>query len=88
MGRDVGETVRRVLRERVELARDPDALADGDDLFDAGLTSHGSVELMLALEDELGIVFPDETLTRSTFSSIGSIAAAVASVRAPAAGAG
>ena len=53
-----------------ELARD-------DDLFDAGLTSHASVRLMLALEDAFDVEFPDEMLQREYFSSVAAIAGAI-----------
>ncbi len=43
------------------------------DLFAAGMTSHASVNVMLALEDELDIEFPERLLKKSTFSSIASI---------------
>ncbi|MGV9480984.1 acyl carrier protein, partial [Gordonia aichiensis] len=48
-----------------------------DDLFAVGLTSHASVNVMLALEDEFDIEFPDEALKRATFSSIQSMAEVV-----------
>jgi acyl carrier protein len=76
---ELSDAVRRVLREQEEFACHD--LADDTDLFGAGLTSHGSVELMLALEAEFGVVFPDEALTRATFSSIGSIVSVLSSLR-------
>lgn len=48
-------------------------IADTDDLYAAGLTSHASVELMLQLEDEFEIEFPERLLKRSTFESISSL---------------
>jgi acyl carrier protein len=48
-------------------------IADDDDLYAAGLTSHASVELMLQLEDEFNIEFPERLLKRSTFESISSL---------------
>jgi acyl carrier protein len=56
-------------------------LGDEADLFSAGLTSHATVNVMLAIEDALGIEFPDELLNRSTFVSIESLAAAVETSR-------
>jgi len=52
-------------------------LSDTDSLYDAGMTSHASVNLMLALEADFGIEFPDRLLTRTVFMSIGSIASAI-----------
>jgi acyl carrier protein len=46
----------------------------------AGLTSLATVGLMLALEDEFDIEFPDSALSRKTFSSIEAIADTVESL--------
>lgn len=59
------------------LARPIDSLSASDDLFEAGLTSYGSVQLMLALEDEFDVEFPETMLTRKTFASFAAMAAAV-----------
>lgn len=59
----------------------PVSVADIDtsaDLYDSGLTSHASVNVMIALEDEFDVEFPDTMLQKSTFGSIDAIAAAVA----------
>lgn len=55
------------------LELDPNA-----DLYDNGLTSHASVNVMIALEDEFDVEFPDTMLQKSTFGSISAIAGAVA----------
>jgi len=47
------------------------------DLYDAGLTSFASVQLMLAIEDTFGIEFPERMLNRRTFSTIANIVASV-----------
>jgi len=59
------------------LSADVKRLGAGDDLFAAGMTSHSSVNLMLALEHEFDIEFPDRLLTREVFTSIGSIRVAL-----------
>jgi acyl carrier protein len=41
------------------------------------MTSHASVNLMLALEDAFDVEFPDRMLTRGVFDSVSSIAAAI-----------
>jgi acyl carrier protein len=51
-----------------------DSLDDSSDLYSAGMTSHSSVVLMLALENEFGLEFPPSRLNRSVFESINSIA--------------
>lgn len=47
-------------------------------LREAGLTSMQSIELLLALEDELGVELPDEALVEKTFSTAGALWSAVA----------
>jgi len=45
------------------------------------MTSHSSVNVMLALEDELDLEFPERLLRKPTFASISSIRVAVDEVR-------
>jgi acyl carrier protein len=70
------DEIRAVLRDHGRLARPIETLTDQSDLYEAGMTSHASVNVMLALEGKLGIEFPDRMLRRSVFESISSIAAA------------
>lgn len=76
------QRVRSVIAEHAALASDPQALAATDDLYQAGMTSHASVNVMLALEDTFDIEFPDAMLTREVFASIAAIAAAIADLTA------
>ena len=71
------ESVRSVVREHARLAVDADTLADDADLYASGMSSHASVNLMLALEDAFDVEFPDRMLKRDVFESISSISAAV-----------
>ena len=50
------------------------------DLYDLRMTSHASVDVMLALEDAFDIEFPDEVLKKSTFASVHNIAQVVESL--------
>lgn len=75
------EQIRRVIREHVRLPVDVDTLDDGADLYQAGMTSHASVGLMLALEDAFDVEFPDAMLTRGVFQSISSIANALGQLK-------
>ncbi|MGD0981465.1 MAG: acyl carrier protein [Solirubrobacteraceae bacterium] len=77
MSVDTNTAIREVLREHARLPVDVDTLSDDADLFTAGMTSHASVNLMLALEDAFDVEFPDRMLTRSVFESIGAITAAI-----------
>jgi acyl carrier protein len=79
---DIEQTVREVLAAHGRLPVSADQISASDDLYRAGLTSHASVGLMLALEDAFDIEFPDRMLTRSVFESVSSIAAAVSELLA------
>jgi acyl carrier protein len=70
--------IRNVLAEHGRLNKDAQQLGPEDDLYQAGLTSHASVNLMLALEAMFDVEFPDHLLNRSVFSSIESIRGALA----------
>jgi acyl carrier protein len=77
----VKDQIRAILGDHAKLsadATDPASVGDGDDLYAAGMTSHASVTVMLALEDEWDIEFPQQMLKKSTFASIDAIAAALA----------
>ena len=69
--------IRAILREHGRLTADAGQIADDADLFQAGMTSHASVNVMLALEGEFEIEFPDHMLKRSVFESIASIRTAI-----------
>jgi acyl carrier protein len=74
--------IRDVLRQHARLPAEVDTLGDDDDLFAAGMTSHASVNLMLALEDAFDVEFPDRMLTRGVFDSVTAIAAAIGELTA------
>jgi acyl carrier protein len=76
------DEIRRILRENARLSADVDSLPDEADLYQAGMTSHASVNVMLALEDAFDVEFPDSMLKRSVFESIAAIAAAVGELQA------
>jgi acyl carrier protein len=69
--------IRTILAEHGRLAKDAAGLAATDDLYQAGMSSHASVNVMLALEGEFDVEFPDHLLKRSVFESIASIRAAI-----------
>jgi acyl carrier protein len=69
--------IRRVIRDHARLPVEIDSISDNADLFQAGMTSHASVNVMLALEDAFDIEFPDKMLKRSVFESVDGIAAAL-----------
>jgi len=77
----VSEAIRKILQNHARLSIDAATLAIGDDLYDAGMTSHASVNVMLAIESEFDIEFPDQMLSRGVFESIESISTAVSSLQ-------
>jgi len=69
--------VRQTLAAHAKLPVDAAALQVYDDLFQTGMTSHASVNVMLALEEEFDLEFPEEMLHKSTFESIEAICRSV-----------
>ncbi|RDK10863.1 acyl carrier protein [Cupriavidus lacunae] len=74
-------TIRNILGEVARLDVPVANLADGDDLYAAGLSSLATVHVMLALENAFDIEIPDQMLTRQLFRSVDSLAAAVEQIR-------
>lgn len=77
------EQIREILAEHGRLPVDAAGLADDADLYQAGLTSHASVNVMLALEDEFDVEFPERMLRKGTFESVASIRAALTELSVP-----
>ena len=69
----MSDKIRQIIQEHGRLAADVQTLGDQADLYLAGLTSHASVNLMLALEAAFDVEFPDSMLKRSVFQSVSSI---------------
>jgi len=72
--------IRAILVRHARLTVDATGIDADADLYQAGMTSQASVNVMLALEGEFEIEFPDELLKRSVFSSVRSIHEAVAGI--------
>ena len=69
--------IRSVLAECGWLAVAYGTLDGHDPAAAAGLTSHGCVGLMLGLEEQFDVEFPEKLLNRRTFESIAAIRDAV-----------
>ncbi|MDZ4693889.1 MAG: acyl carrier protein [Deltaproteobacteria bacterium] len=80
MTQNIPERVRKILAQHGRLGSDVAALADTADLYAAGMTSRASVNVMVALETEFNIEFPDAMLRRDVFESVAAISTAVASL--------
>ena len=74
--------IRTILKAHAKLGTDIANLDDQADLYTAGMSSHASVNVMLALEGEFDIEFPDRLLKRSVFQSVTNIAAAITELTA------
>jgi acyl carrier protein len=79
------DTIREVLVAHGRLAEDAASLGADADLYSAGLTSHASVNVMLALEDAFDVEFPDRMLRKDTFASVAAIRGALEELSAAAA---
>jgi acyl carrier protein len=69
----MNETIRGLLTKLGGLPVAVDTIADDADLYAAGLSSFASVQLMLGLEEEFDMEFPDNLLNRKSFASISAI---------------
>lgn len=74
---DTEAQIRTVLKTYARLSKDALTLDAQDDLYQAGMTSHASVNVMLGLEGAFDVEFPDEMLKRKVFNNIASIHAAI-----------
>lgn len=67
------DKIREILARHSRLDLDFTSLDEDTDLYSTGLTSLTTVNIMLAIEDEFDIEFPDSKLNRKTFQSIESL---------------
>lgn len=74
--------IRAVLRDHGRLNKEVSLIDATKDLYETGMTSHASVNVMLALEGVFDIEFPDHMLKRSVFCSIQSIRSALCELTA------
>jgi acyl carrier protein len=77
----VDEVIRQVLAEEGNLLTDAATVSESADLYDEGLTSHATINVMLALEDTFDFEFPDRLLRKHTFSSIKAIREALMEIQ-------
>lgn len=73
--------LRRILSESANLDVPIDTVSDKADLYAVGLTSLATVHLILAIESEFDIEFPESVLTRRLFSTIENLATAIAALQ-------
>ena len=83
MSAEVTTKIRQVLKEHGRLSKDAESIPEDADLYQAGMTSHASVNVMLALEGTFDIEFPDHMLKRSVFESLSAMRAAIEELTRP-----
>ena len=72
--------IRNVLADHGRRSVDAETLDESADLHEAGLSSHATVAVMVAIEDALDIEFPDRMLNRRTFGSIEALRSSIESL--------
>jgi acyl carrier protein len=77
------DAIKKILAEHGRLLVDVSQLSDDSDLYQAGLTSLSTVNLMLALEEHFNVEFLDRMLGRKTFGSIRSLTEAIEELAGP-----
>ncbi len=78
--RQIRDQLREIVKNHARIHLPLEEISDTTDLYRAGMSSQASVVLMIAVEGEFGIEFPDSMLSRDVFSSIENIASAVETV--------
>jgi acyl carrier protein len=75
------EKIQKIVKDNAGLGARFEDVDYSTDLYRAGMTSYASVVLMIALENEFGLEFPDAMLSRGVFESIDAIANAIESLQ-------
>src|SRR3954465_12997310 len=75
------QQIKELLAQHARLLVEVETLDDDSDLYQAGLTSLSTVNLMLALEEHFDVEFLDSMLGRKTFSSIRSLSDAIGQLK-------
>lgn len=77
------QDIRDVLQEVGRLSKPIDQIKANDDLYDAGLTSLATVNVMVGLEDKFDVEFSDDLLARDTFQSIATMMRIISKIKEP-----
>ncbi|HEX3617419.1 MAG TPA: acyl carrier protein [Solirubrobacteraceae bacterium] len=75
------DKIREIIGTHARLTVSANSLPEEADLYAAGMSSQASVSLMIALEDEFDVEFPDRMLKRSVFQSIAAIRTALGEIQ-------
>jgi acyl carrier protein len=75
------EIIRHAIDTKGNLRVAASLIAPWANLYEMGLTPFAAIQVMLELEKEFSIEFPDDMLKRKSFSSISAILACVKQLR-------
>ncbi|WP_419730623.1 acyl carrier protein [Lichenicola sp.] len=78
------DRIRKILTDCGRLSVPTQGLGAQDNLYEVGLSSLATVNVMLAVEEAFDVEFPDNLLTRRSFESISSLASVVNGLKPPA----
>ena len=78
--RQIKDRLRNIIKDHAGLNLPPERIEDSTDLYRAGMSSQSSVVLMIAVEGQFGLEFPDAMLSRDVFTNIETIASAIETV--------
>lgn len=73
--------LRQIIKDTAHFEVSMDSISDDDDLYEAGLSSLNTIQLMLAIERHFNIEIPDQMLNRHLFQSVNSLADAVTTLQ-------
>ena len=66
-------TIRRAIDKKGKLPVGAHLIASWADLYEAGLTPFAAIQVMIEIEKELAVEFPDSMLNRESLASINSL---------------
>lgn len=78
---EIKDRLKKIVRECAGLKLPTEEIEDLTDLYRAGMSSQASVMLMVAVEAEFSIEFPDAMLSREVFRDIETMASAIQRVQ-------
>jgi acyl carrier protein len=73
----IDEEIRRIVGSYGRLSVAVESVGPEDSLYRLGMTSHATLNVMLALEEAFDVEFPDDLLQRSNFETLSSIGTAI-----------
>ncbi|HEY0514078.1 MAG TPA: phosphopantetheine-binding protein [Thermoanaerobaculia bacterium] len=77
---DLGERLTRLLRKQLTFLAPGQELAPEASLRELGLNSMNAINLLLEIEEEFGVVVPDELLVADTFQNRVTLVGVIASL--------